>query len=199
MSDDFPERLDVLTDFINGLNSGRYRIGTGGHTSTFIMIDNFGKIINGKYYAEWVFRFDMPHKGCNYSHLNINSKIFGFPDPHTPIPDWMVNNGKMFGEGAKKAGKLFYVIGLVADAGNIGKNMVQDYRQNGFKSALATGMKTAIPIVTTRLTGVTGSSAGAAVGTFILPGVGTVVGSYAGTILTTLATDFGVHWLVGKL
>ncbi|PAA82565.1 hypothetical protein BOX15_Mlig019912g1 [Macrostomum lignano] len=196
MSDDFPEYLDYLTDCINGLNSGKYRILTDGNysASSLIVIDNFGKIKNGKCIPEWVFRLDKPHKGCNYSHLNINSKMFGIPDPHTPIPDWMVKYGKTFGKGAKVAGKLFSIVGIVADIYNVCKSVVKDYRENGsVESAVATGAKTAAPVVGSRMACPAGASAGAVIGTAILPGVGTVVGSICGSLLATFAADEIVH------
>lgn len=56
--------------------------------SKYNVIYNTSKstIVNIKKGNSWAARFDLPHKGVPTEHINLNSKITGFPDPHIPVP-----------------------------------------------------------------------------------------------------------------
>lgn len=47
------------------------------------IIDKGVKNAKGK--PQWWVRYDGPHRGANFPHINVNEAISGVPDPHTAI------------------------------------------------------------------------------------------------------------------
>ena len=47
------------------------------------IMDKSFKTARGK--ATWWIRYDRPHRGAMFNHINANPKITGVPDPHTAI------------------------------------------------------------------------------------------------------------------
>ena len=58
------------------------RVPSGG-ANVVNIIDKTVKNAKGK--PTWWVRYDGPHRGANYNHININPTISGVPDPHTAI------------------------------------------------------------------------------------------------------------------
>jgi hypothetical protein len=69
---------------------------------------SFGK--NG-----WVFRFDRPHSGADFNHLNINPKFTGVADPHIPLPGGAVPVGEAATKAINVAGKVVLVAAVAVD------------------------------------------------------------------------------------
>lgn len=69
---------------------------------------SFGK--NG-----WVFRFDRPHAGADFNHLNINPKFTGVADPHIPLPGGAVPVGEAATKAINVAGKVVLVAAVAVD------------------------------------------------------------------------------------
>ena len=65
-------------------NATKYKIGIQTSKTTVLeIIDKGVKNAKGKP-TSWI-RYDGPHRGANFPHINMNKAISGVPDPHTPI------------------------------------------------------------------------------------------------------------------
>jgi len=63
----------------------------------------------------WVFRFDRPHAGADFNHLNINPKFSGVADPHIPLPGGAVPVGEAATKAINVAGKVVLVAAVAVD------------------------------------------------------------------------------------
>jgi hypothetical protein len=61
-----------------------YNIPFNTSKSTAVAITRTG--VPKKSPLHWLVRFDRPHKGTKYNHININHRVTGLPDPHTKLP-----------------------------------------------------------------------------------------------------------------
>jgi len=79
--------FDAAKGFSGGMTQ-RYQIEPArGATVTGIRDTQAGRISKstGKAVGEWAVRFDEGHEGALTPHINVNPKLSGVPDPHTPV------------------------------------------------------------------------------------------------------------------
>ncbi|XP_065353199.1 uncharacterized protein C13G5.2-like [Cloeon dipterum] len=121
--------------------------------------------------GEWLFRLDRPHKGCDFHHLNINSKQTGLQDPHIYVPKELV-------EGAAVLNYIPNAVNLYGGA-RLAYAAYQDV-QNGKVEETAKFVTTAAKgFVRAGVCSNVGSAVGGMVG-FLFGGVGAVAGTLVG-------------------
>ncbi len=137
----------------------------------------------------WLIRFDGPHSGAPFPHINLNSQLTGFRDPHTAISPSLL---KIAGQGAKLlegARRIALPIAIVTDVFRLGSAFQSDGNQIGSATkqtigSVAGGWGGAFAGAKLGATG--GAALGAAVGS-VVPGLGTVAGAGVGGFLGGLA------------
>ncbi|XP_059474050.1 uncharacterized protein LOC132195830 isoform X2 [Neocloeon triangulifer] len=139
----------------------------------------------------WVFRFDRPHVGHEYSHLNINPKVTGVADPHIPLPGGAVPVGEAATKVINVAGKVVLVAAVAVDSyrlcGAVYKD-VQEKESLGHRTA-----KTTASVASGWAGGFAGAAAGNSVGTIVggaigaaFGGIGAVPGAAIGSMVGCL-------------
>lgn len=82
-------------------NASNYVVKTAGRTSNIVNIFDKTKISSlGN--PKWWVRYDRPHGNVQYSHININPKLTGVPDPHIPISGATAKAAGYLGKVAEK-------------------------------------------------------------------------------------------------
>jgi hypothetical protein len=147
-----------------------------------------GRVKNGKPVGEWIARVDRPHRGAPYPHVNVQKmppalKTLEGLD-HARIPE--VPTGAL--RAAKHLGKPLIVVGLAADALDIGRARKAD-------EARGDGERTETKKAIGRAVGswggaAAGAAAGAAVGS-VVPGLGTAIGGLVGGLVGGIGGSFG--------
>ncbi|CAD6197518.1 unnamed protein product [Caenorhabditis auriculariae] len=110
-------------------NAAHYKVVCKSTTTTVVNV--FDKtVISAKGQAtSWV-RFDNPHPGANYPHINVNYKISGVRDPHTKISKLHLKAIGVTGKALQKlneAAPLLTAAAVTADAYRISKAATEDF------------------------------------------------------------------------
>lgn len=150
-------------------------------------------------------RFDGPHKGSMFPHINLEKTLTGFPDPHMPISPRLLN---LAGGGAKLLNGLQKVampIAIVSDVFRLGEAFHSDGNQIGTNTKQTVGSVAggwAGGFAGAKAGAVGGAWVGGAIGS-IFPGVGTAVGAgvggFIGGIAGGIGGAFGGSWVGEKL
>ncbi|PKO23713.1 MAG: hypothetical protein CVU38_02465 [Chloroflexi bacterium HGW-Chloroflexi-1] len=138
-------------------------------------------------------RFDLPHKGTNFPHINLEQALTGFKDPHIKISPALLEAAGKGAHALEAARKIALPVALVTDAFRLGSAFHADGNAVGAETRQAIG-------------GVAGGWAGAFAGAqadaaggawlggivgSVIPGAGTVVGAGVGGFLGGLAGGIG--------
>ena len=146
-------------------------------------------------------RFDLPHAGTNYPHINVKSSLTGLKDPHFPISPALLECAGKGAHALEAARKIALPVALVADAFRLGSA----YHADG--NIVGEGTKTAIGGVAGGWTGAfAGAKAGAVGGAVIgglvgsvFPGIGNAVGAgvggFLGGLVGGIGGGLGGNWL----
>ena len=177
--------------FVFGLNGIYQTEPVRGSTVTGIRNTQAGGTnASGKTKGVDVVRVDEPHGQLKTPHLNINEKVTGIPDPHTPLTKGQFNALKATGNTLDAINKVAKPLALVTDAWQIGIAIKTDIQQG-------TGGENTI-IATSRVAGgwsgawlgaKGGGATGAAFGSFFGP-AGTAVGGFFGAIIGGISGAF---------
>ncbi|CAO4381740.1 unnamed protein product [Caenorhabditis nigoni] len=153
-------------------NAANYAIKSGGRASNILNIydkTQTSSLGNPKWFA----RIDAPHGNVPFHHINVNKAITGVKDPHIQIS----------GATARAAGATGQVLNAVNKAAPVimAASVLYDVVDvvNTDKKDVP---KKIVNIVATKAGGYYGATAGAAYGTMIFPGVGTLIGGIVGGI-----------------
>jgi len=159
---------------VKHLPVGKYAIAPTKYLSKstqFAIIDKSVKI--GKK-GNWVFRLDKPHKGVDFSHMNINKRITGIRDPHAKVPDGVVTAAGGLNKTLKVVGVAALVASVAFDAYRIGSAVRGDLKKKGQPSK-ETG-KTVASVGSGYAGGAAGAFGGNALGGWIGGGIGAMFG-----------------------
>lgn len=163
-----------------------------GATVTGIRDTEAGRVskTTGKPVGDWVVRADNAHSGAPTPHININPKVSGVPDPHTPISSTTLKGLENAGKTLEAVDKVAVPVAIAADATRLGIAFNKDGNTIGDNTkitagSVAGGWAGAIG------GGAAGAKIGAAIGTFIEPGGGTAVGGFIGGIVGGIVGSFG--------
>ncbi len=138
-------------------------------------------------------RFDGPHKGSPFPHINLNPRLTGFRDPHTPISPRLLN---LAGKGARLLEgirKIALPIAITTDVFRVGSAFHSDGYQIGSQTKRTVGSVAggwAGAFAGAQLGAVGGVWVGGAIGS-IVPGVGTAIGAGVGGFLGGVAGGIG--------
>ncbi|GAA0563630.1 RHS repeat-associated core domain-containing protein [Chitinophaga japonensis] len=165
-----------------GLN-GRYQLEpVRGATVTGLRDTQLGRIskTTGKAVGEWAVRVDNPHGGAPTPHLNINPKVTGVPDPHTPISAGTLKTLGTAGQVMEGVGKVAKPVAVVTDVLQVGIAIKTDIQEgkSGDNTIVAGGR-------------VAGSWGGALTGAAIGAKGGAFIGSFAGPAGTAVGGFVG--------
>jgi hypothetical protein len=159
---------------VKHLPVGKYAIAPTKYLSKstqFAIIDTTAKSAKK---ANWVLRLDNPHKGVDFSHVNVNPKLTGFKDPHAKIPDGVVSAASGTNKALRVVGTAALVLSIVIDTIRIGSAVRSDVKKKG-KPGKETG-KTVASVGSAYAGGAAGAFGGNALGGWIGGGIGALFG-----------------------
>jgi RHS repeat-associated protein len=159
----------------------------------------------GKPVGDAVVRVDNPHGSVKTPHINVNPKISGVPDPHTPISGKTLTALKAAGSTLEAIGQVAKPVAIATDAVRIGNAIVSDGGVIG-ESTLKTSASVAGgwggAITGASIMAPVGMKLGGSIGTLIGPGGGTAIGAGAGGLVFSIGGGiggaFGGSWLGEK-
>lgn len=134
-------------------------------------------------------RFDLPHPGSAYTHINLLSKLTGFKDPHKPISPQLLN---VTGQGARilqGVRRIALPLAITTDVFRLGTAFRTDGMQFGSETKQTVGSVAGGwggAFAGAKFGAMGGAALGGALGT-IVPGVGNVVGAGVGGFIGGLA------------
>jgi len=146
--------------------------------------------------GQWILRLDGPHRGANFDHININPDYWGIPDPHTALPPGGLRAGVTFAKFCQliqKFSRGLFVLAIMIDTARILRALYRDYKNGTFRNTV----DTIASIVGAWTGGYLGCIAGAAIGTYFMPGVGTIIGGIIGSIAGSIAGSYVTPKVVG--
>jgi RHS repeat-associated protein len=133
-----------------------------------------------------VVRVDQAHghgKAAIGPHLNINEKVTGLPDPHTPLTNNQFGGLKTAGQALNVIDKVAKPLAIVTDVVQLGNAIKTDIEQStGGENTIITGSKVAGGWAGAWAGAKGGATTGALIGSFFGP-VGTAVGGFLGGII----------------
>ena len=150
-------------------------------------------------------RFDGPHGGTQFPHINIHPRLTGVPDPHLPISPRLLQaagTGARILEGARR---IALPVAIVTDVFRLGSAFHSDGNQIGGETkrtigSVAGGWGGAF--AGAKLGAMGGAALGGALGT-VFPGIGNVVGAgvggFVGGIVGGIGGALGGSWIGEKL
>jgi len=150
-------------------------------------------------------RFDGPHGGTPFPHINIHPRLTGVPDPHLPISPRLLQAAGTGARVLQGARRIALPVAIVSDVFRLGSAFHNDGNQIGGETkrtigSVAGGWGGAFAGAKMGAAG--GAMLGGALGT-IVPGVGNVVGAGVGGFIGGLAGGIGGalsgSWLGEKL
>ena len=99
-----------------------------GATVTGLRDTKAGRISNttGKPVGDWVVRADQPHGNVKNPHINVNPKMSGVPDPHTPISGKTLKALEGAGKTMDALGKVAKPLAIATDAVRITDAVISD-------------------------------------------------------------------------
>lgn len=174
---------DLVTGIAVGAarNAANYIVKTGDRRGNILIVcdkNSISSLGNPRSFA----RIDMPHGTVPFSHINVNPKITGVPDPHIPISELTAKSAGVVGRTLGVVSKISPVLTVIAvcqDAYQIANGIGMDY-ENGTKRNT---MKVTSNVVGKRAGAAGGATLGASIGTLIFPGVGTMALGLVGALV----------------
>ena len=155
--------------------------------------------------GSWLLRFDGPHGGSPFPHLNLNPSLTGFKDPHTPLPAWVVEGAGKTARVLEGVRRIALPVAVAIDALRLGDAFVQDGNTFG-KNTIRTGGSVAGGWAGAWAGAEAGAAGGAFVGGILgsfVPvlgnAVGAGVGGFVGGLAGGIAGGLGGSWLGGKI
>jgi len=186
----------AVSNFFKGSSTGlnqRYQTEPGrGATVTGIRDTKGGRVSNstGKPVGEWGVRVDNAHSGTPTPHINVNEKISGVPDPHTPISATTLKGLENTGKTLDAIDRVAVPFAIATDATRLGVAFHQDGNIIGDNTKITSG-SVAVGWAGAIVLGGAGAKIGAGIGTLIEPGGGTVIGGFFGGIIGGVIGGFG--------
>ncbi|XP_055914361.1 uncharacterized protein C13G5.2-like [Eupeodes corollae] len=132
------------------------------------------RIDKGNNTNNWLLRFDNPHKGAPFPHINIRHKYTGIQDPHLKLPPGSITVAQGGAYIAKALDWLCYAT-IIYDGIQLCQAIYRDH-QNG-NGTMENTAECAADKTGQYVGGFTGALVGQTVGSFLLPGVGPLVGA----------------------
>jgi len=177
------------------------------NTTVGILMD----MLEGKR-GTWMVRFDGPHGGANFPHINLNEaqmrpgtlmrwlypEMTRLRDPHWRVPPSVVEMGGKAGTVLGRIGRAAPWLAAGTDVIRLGGAFQSDGYTLGADTARTAG-SVAGGWTGAWAGGEAGAAGGAAVGTLICPGVGTAVGGFVGAIGGAVAGGWGGSALGEKI
>ena len=165
-----------------------------GDTVTGIRDTRAGKVnATGMPAGQPVIRFDKPDARTTTPHININPKISGVPDPHTPISAGTLKTVGAAARTLEVAGKVARPIAVMVD----GVRLANAYRADGNRigdNTIVAGSTVAGGWAGAAGGAWAGAKGGAVVGTFVGGPVGAAVGGFLGGIGGGIIGAFTGSW-----
>lgn len=127
-------------------------------------------------------RIDQPHGKVKTPHINLNEKVTGVPDPHTPLTQGQFKALKTTGQVLETAGKIAKPVAIITDAIQIGDALRTDIKQGTSKNTVEATATAAGGWAGAWVGAEGGTTIGASIGTIFGP-VGTGIGGLAGGII----------------
>jgi RHS repeat-associated protein len=186
----------AVSNFFKGSSTGlnqRYQTEPGrGATVTGIRDTKGGRVSNstGKPVGEWGVRVDNAHSGTPTPHINVNEKVSGVPDPHTPISATTLKGLENTGKTLDAVDRVAVPVAIATDATRLGVAFHQDGNTIGDNTKITTG-SVAGGWAGAVAFGAVGAKIGGGIGTLIEPGGGTVIGGFVGSIIGGVIGSFG--------
>jgi hypothetical protein len=168
-----------------------------GATVTGIRDTEVGRIskTTGKAVGEWVVRADNPHGGAPTPHLNMNPKITGVPDPHSPISGATLKTLGTAGEVMEGVGKVAKPVAIATDALQMGIAIKTDIQENkSGDNTIVAGSRVAGGWGGALAGAAIGAKGGAFLGSLVGPvgaAVGGLVGGLGGGIVGSILGSMG--------
>ncbi|UMM25953.1 hypothetical protein L5515_005555 [Caenorhabditis briggsae] len=184
---EFVSNSTKINETITGLsvgtarNAANYVVQVGGRSSNILNIfdkNHISTLGNPKWYA----RIDMPHGNVPYHHINVNKAITGVKDPHTPISGVTAHAAGLTGRALQVLNGIspaLTALALFENVYQVGNNVIIDLTNDTKRNTIEALAK----LLATYRGANLGAMAGAALGTTVLPGVGTLAGGVAGAAL----------------
>jgi WXG100 family type VII secretion target len=152
----------------------------------------------------WMLRFDGPHRGSPFPHLNLNPQAMrpgpimrwlnpglrNIPDPHLRIPPSMLEAGGRSASWLGKIGRAAPWLAAGIDVFRLGSAFHSDGNTIGANTARTAG-SVAGGWAGAWAGAELGAAGGAAIGTLICPGVGTAIGGFIGGLGGAIAGGLG--------
>jgi hypothetical protein len=138
-----------------------------------------------------VIRVDEAHGKVKTPHLNINEKVTGLKDPHTPLTQGQFSALKTSGQILEGVNKVATPVAIASDAIQIGVAVQTDIRdgKGGDNTIIATSR--AVGGWTGAWLGAKGGAAlGAGIGSLFGPGPGTAIGGFFGGLFGGIGGAF---------
>jgi hypothetical protein len=136
--------------------------------------------------GEAVIRIDQPHGKVTNPHINLNEKLTGMRDPHTPISSTTLKTLGTAGRILEGAEKVAAPVAIAIDAVQLGVAIKTDVQQRTINNTVVASTRIGGGWVGATAGATAGAEGGAAFGALIgsvIPGVGTVaVGAIGGFI-----------------
>lgn len=145
----------------------------------------------GRNVKSWFLRFDNPHAGCTYPHLNIRQKFTGFKDPHLKLSPGSLQVAKT-GAQVGKFLNLVKDITIAVDGIMLGRAIWKDLGEGTNINTIECGAN----ITGQWVGGIIGAVTGKTIGAFIITGVGPLVGSFA---LGCLGVHYGSKYALSQV
>uniref|UniRef100_A0A1I7UWD8 Glycine zipper family protein n=1 Tax=Caenorhabditis tropicalis TaxID=1561998 RepID=A0A1I7UWD8_9PELO len=172
-------------------NYWNYVIETSGRESNMLVIYDKSREY-GIGVFEWWVRLNRPHSNVDYYHLNVNPSISGLKDPHTFIPYPMAYTLQLTGASLRllnKAAPFVFAAFLIDDYMHFQEIMKQNSSE---------GVKEGLSIIAKYVVSWHGATFGVYLGTKLLPGVGSLIGSLVGATAGRIIVENMLHALHGK-
>jgi len=186
----------IVTDSSNVLKVFKCCLIKAGNNWDIIYNSSATCIVNLRNEGQWILRLDLPQRSANFDHINIRSEFWGIPDPHTALPPGGLRAGVKFAEFCQliqKYSRGLLVLAIMIDTARILRALYLDYEKGTFRNTV----DTIASIVGAWTGGYLGCIAGAAIGTYFMPGVGTIIGGIIGAIAGSIAGSYWTPKVVG--
>jgi hypothetical protein len=160
-------------------------------------------------------RFDGPHKGFMYNHININPRITKMPDPHIEISPKAMEIVKVLGKFSTVINytpTALFLASSINDSIHLRSSYIEDIKRNdgSYKETIKTSIAIGTSIIAVYSCCFIGKTIGAIVGSildiithniqFVAVGsvIGVIIGCYGSSIITNKVNNHVSHYLVNE-